>query len=189
MAGSLSQALWPWSSRRSSSRGDSSATSRTATPPPPPSPRAAWRSPTIDQRVVGSGAAAFPSHHRSSSPPARLRRRDGLAVRFATPAACTPALASHLHRPWRAATPFPPNYAAVARGSAIPPSDTTEVHMPSVDMEPSRRLAYAFVKPARADPGLFIRLTLERHGGDPPVRLAASSYDTMMVVFGHPHFR
>jgi len=40
--------------------------------------------------------------------------------------------------------------------------------MPDADMEPSRRLAYAFVEPECADHGLFIRLALERHGGDPP---------------------
>jgi hypothetical protein len=43
-------------------------------------------------------------------------------------------------------------------------TDITVVHMPYVDMEPSRRLAYAFVEPACADPGLYIRLSLERHG-------------------------
>ena len=61
--------------------------------------------------------------------------------------------------------------------------------MPCVDMEPSRRLAYAFVEPACADPGLFIRRALERRSGDPPVRLAPSSHGTMMVIFGHPFFR
>lgn len=61
--------------------------------------------------------------------------------------------------------------------------------MPDVDMEPSRRLAYAFVEPAHADPGLYIRLPLEQRGGDPPIRLAPSSYGSMMVVFGHPYFR
>jgi len=61
--------------------------------------------------------------------------------------------------------------------------------MPPVDMEPCRRLAYAFVEPECADPGLFIRTALEQRGGDPPVRLAPSSYETMMVVFRHPLFR
>ena len=61
--------------------------------------------------------------------------------------------------------------------------------MPPVDMEPCRRLAYAFVEPECADPGLFIRTALEQRGGDPPIRLAASSYGSMMVVFRHPFFR
>jgi hypothetical protein len=47
-------------------------------------------------------------------------------------------------------------------------SDYAQVYMPAVDMEPSRRLAYAFVEPACVDPGLFIRLALEQRGGDPP---------------------
>jgi len=61
--------------------------------------------------------------------------------------------------------------------------------MPPVDMEPCRRLAYAFIEPECADPGLFIRNALEQRGGDPPVRLAPSSHGTMMVVFRHPYFR
>ena len=61
--------------------------------------------------------------------------------------------------------------------------------MPAVDMEPCRRLAYAFVEPECTDPGLFMRSALEQRGGDPPVRLAASSYGSMMVVFRHPFFR
>ena len=61
--------------------------------------------------------------------------------------------------------------------------------MPSVDMESCRRLAYAFVEPACADPGLFIRNALEQRGGDPPFCLAPSSYGTMMVVFRHVFFR
>jgi hypothetical protein len=61
--------------------------------------------------------------------------------------------------------------------------------MLAMDMEPSRCLAYTFVEPACADPGLFIRLALEQRGGNPPIRLAPSSYDTMMVVFAHLHFR
>lgn len=61
--------------------------------------------------------------------------------------------------------------------------------MPYVDMESSRRLAYAFIEPPCADPGLFIRVALEQRGGDPPVRLAPSSHDSMMVVFGHTYFR
>jgi hypothetical protein len=40
--------------------------------------------------------------------------------------------------------------------------------MPAVDMEPSRSLAYALVELPCADLGLFIRLTLEQCGGDPP---------------------
>ena len=55
--------------------------------------------------------------------------------------------------------------------------------MPPVDMEPCRRLAYAFVEPECADLGLFIRTALEQRGGDPLVRLAASSHGSMMVVF------
>lgn len=61
--------------------------------------------------------------------------------------------------------------------------------MSHVDMEPSRRLAYAFVEPPCADPRLFIRRALEQRGGDPPVRLAPVSYGTMMLVFRHPYFR
>jgi hypothetical protein len=61
--------------------------------------------------------------------------------------------------------------------------------MPSVDMGPSRRLAYAFVEPACADPRHFIRMALEQRGGDPPCRLAASSHGAMMVVFKHAYFR
>ena len=61
--------------------------------------------------------------------------------------------------------------------------------MPYLDMASSRRLAYAFVEPECADPGLFIRLALERRGGDPPIRLAPSSHGAMMVVFCHPFFR
>ena len=61
--------------------------------------------------------------------------------------------------------------------------------MPHVDMEPCRCLAYAFIEPECADPGLFIRTALEQRGGDPPVRLAASSHGSMMVVFRHPFFR
>jgi len=61
--------------------------------------------------------------------------------------------------------------------------------MPPVDMGPCRRLAYAFVEPERADPGLYIRTALEQRGGDPPVRLAPSSHGAMMVVFRHPFFR
>jgi hypothetical protein len=67
---------------------------------------------------------------------------------------------------WRAATPFFPSR------SPPPPSDVppfrlgvTEVHMPTVDMGPSRRLAYAFVEPACSDAGSFIRLALEQRGG------------------------
>lgn len=60
--------------------------------------------------------------------------------------------------------------------------------MTFLDMEPSRRLAYAFVEPACNDPGLFIRLALKQHGGDPPCRLSPSSHGTMMVVFDHPFF-
>ena len=58
-----------------------------------------------------------------------------------------------------------------------------------MDMEPCRRLAYAFIEPERADPGLYIRTALEQRGGDPPVRLAPSSHGAMMVVFRHPFFR
>jgi hypothetical protein len=61
--------------------------------------------------------------------------------------------------------------------------------MSSVDMKPSRHLAYASVEPACADPGFFIRLALDQRGGDPPLRLAPSSHDTMMGVFAHPYFR
>jgi len=60
--------------------------------------------------------------------------------------------------------------------------------MPPVDMEPCRRLAYAFIEPERPDPGFFIHSALEQRGGDPPVRLAPSSHGAMMVVFCHPFF-
>ena len=58
-----------------------------------------------------------------------------------------------------------------------------------MDMEPCRRLAYAFIKPERPNPGFFIRSALEHRGGDPLVRLAPSSHGAMMVVFRHPFFR
>ena len=58
--------------------------------------------------------------------------------------------------------------------------------MPLVDLEPCRSLAYAFIEPECADPGIFIRTILERRGGDPPVWLAPSSYGAMMVVFQYP---
>ena len=61
--------------------------------------------------------------------------------------------------------------------------------MPYVDMAPSHRLAYAFVEPECADPGLFIRLALECRGRDPPICLGPSSHRAMMVVFCHPFFR
>lgn len=61
--------------------------------------------------------------------------------------------------------------------------------MPPVDMEPTQRLAYAFVDPECADPGLYIRTALEQRGGDPPVRLAPSSHGAMMVMFRHPFFQ
>jgi hypothetical protein len=89
----------------------------------------------------------------------KAQRNDFPVVRFApSPLRVTPAAVPE-HRPWHFATPFIPHHA----GS--PPADFTgddyaEVFMPSVDMEPSRRLAYAFVEPACADPGLFIRLAL-----------------------------
>ncbi|CAD6266353.1 unnamed protein product [Miscanthus lutarioriparius] len=60
--------------------------------------------------------------------------------------------------------------------------------MPFVDFEPSRCYAYAYVEPARADPGPFIRLALERRGSDPPFSLAASSRGAMVVAFCHPYF-
>lgn len=61
--------------------------------------------------------------------------------------------------------------------------------MPFVDMEPSHRLAFVYIEPARADPGLFIRLALERHDGDPPFTLASSSRGAMVVIFCHPYYR
>ncbi|KAG2606605.1 hypothetical protein PVAP13_4NG061865 [Panicum virgatum] len=94
------------------------------------------------------------------------------------------------HRARHAATPFfPVRPAPPAGDDSADGHDFAEVHMPAVDMEPCRRLAYAFVEPECADPGLFIRTALEQRGGDPPVRLAASSYGSMMVVFRHLFFR
>lgn len=69
----------------------------------------------------------------------------------------------------------------LAAGSTSSNHGFIEVHMPFVDMTPSRCFAYAYVEPARVDPGLFIRLALERHGGDPPFSLAASYRGTMNV--------
>ncbi|CAN6338953.1 unnamed protein product [Urochloa humidicola] len=189
MAGLLSHTLWPRSSGRPSSSRGSQSPPRAITSMSP-STRAAWRSPTVDHRVAARGDTPAPPAPRSSSsssspPPGNGRP----AVRFATPPARSSVRTARSFRPCRAATPFPPSYAAVARGSHLSPDDVAEVHMPTVDMEPSRRLAYAFVDPPCVDPGQFIRLALERHGGDAPVRLAASSYGTMMVVFAHPYFR
>ncbi|CAN6211719.1 unnamed protein product [Urochloa humidicola] len=190
MAGSISRTLWPWGSARSSSRRESrSPTGRPASPAA--GGRAAWRSPTIDRRVGNSSEPASPPapRSRSRSTPSHDGRADTPSVRFASATYRHAPDTVRIHRPWRAATPFPPSLASITRGSAFPPADTTEVHMPTVDMEPSRRLAYAFVDPPCADPGQFIRIALERRGGDPPVRLAPSSYGTMMVVFGHAYFR
>lgn len=60
--------------------------------------------------------------------------------------------------------------------------------MPYVDMGPASRFAYASVDLPCADPGNFIRVALERCGGDPTIRLAPSSYGAMMVVFTHAYF-
>ncbi|CAN6335960.1 unnamed protein product [Urochloa humidicola] len=188
MAGSLSHALWPRSDGRSSSRRESTTPAR-GIAAQTPSEREAWRSPTVDQRVGSFGAPVPSPLLRSSSPSSIFGRHASRVVHFATPAICHASSSIPPRRPWRTATPFPTTYAAATQGSSLTSSDTAEVHMPTVDMEPSRRLAYAFVHPPCADPGNFIRVALERHGGDPPVRLAASSYGTMMVVFGHPHFR
>ena len=46
------------------------------------------------------------------------------------------------------------------------PGCCAEVHMPYIDMEPSRRFAFTFVSPECTDPRLYIRLALECHGGD-----------------------
>lgn len=52
-----------------------------------------------------------------------------------------------------------------------------------VDMAHSRRFAYALIDPASPSPGDLLRRALELHAGDPSVRLAASHYGAMMVVF------
>ncbi|CAN6283000.1 unnamed protein product [Urochloa humidicola] len=190
MAGAFSRALWPWGSGRPSSSSDSSSSARDGDVHAFAA-RASWRSPTIDRRLDFTGASPPSSAPRlgSSSPPPRIGRPVPPTVRFTTPPSRFVPSYNPIHRVWRAATPFP---TASATSTPSPPTaadDITEVHMPHVDMDSSRILAYAFVEPACADPSLFIRIALERHGGDPPVRLAPSSHGTMMVVFGHSYFR
>nr|CAB3480143.1 unnamed protein product [Digitaria exilis] len=195
MAGSSSRALWSWSTRRSSRREDSTSPPRLL-PTLPPHRIAAWRSPSVDQRSSPPPAPPAPQlHSRLGSPSlgggdVPPRRRDVRAIRFATPPP-PPSSAGAAHRPWRSATPFLPRSAPPPSDAASPTtgSSITEVHMSYVDMESSRRLAYAFIDPPRADPGHFIWLALERRGGDPPVRLAPSSHSAMMVVFHHSYFR
>jgi hypothetical protein len=74
-------------------------------------------------------------------------------------------------------------------GSSSSINGYAEVHMPFVDMEPSHHLAFAYIESARADPWLFIRLALERHGSDPLFTLVASSHGAMVVIFCHPYYR
>nr|CAB3486314.1 unnamed protein product [Digitaria exilis] len=155
MAGSLSRAFWARSAACSPTSDDSQK--------PPWSAardsiaRAAWRSPTVDRRVAGDNSPPPPTTVLPSS----AAGRRSAAVRFTTSAFRLTNAIPRLHRPWRAATPFRPNHAA----ATLSP-DITEVHMPSVDMGPSSRLAYAFVHPPCADPGNFIRVALRKHGGD-----------------------
>ncbi|CAN6381614.1 unnamed protein product [Urochloa humidicola] len=178
MAGSFSRALWPRSTNRStpgSGRQRRSVHERLGALP-------SWTDglETAAPFPVSGPALHHPAMDAGGTP----------VVRFATPIFRYPASAAHIHRAWRAATPFP-----AAHAPATPPlhaaaaDDIAEVHMSSVDMAPSRRLAYAFIEPACADPGRFIRSALEQCAGDPPVRLAPSSHGAMMLVFGHQHFR
>ncbi|CAN6334113.1 unnamed protein product [Urochloa humidicola] len=192
MAGSFSRTLWPRSAG-SATRADC-ATVGGATPrryaAPPSGETAAWRSPTVDQRLANHSAPPpTPACSQLSSSPPRHGRGVPPAVRFTTPPSLLTAYTTPIHRAWRTATPYRHTHVPTASAPTVPADDITEVHMPYVDMEPSRRLAYAFVEPACTDPGFFIRIALEQRGGDPPVRLAPSSYGTMMVVFGHSYFR
>lgn len=87
-------------------------------------------------------------------------------------------------------TPFPAQGGSplLALGSSSSNNGFVEVHIPFMDLEPSRRLALAYIEPAYADPGLFIRLALEQHV-NPPFTLAASSRGAMVVTFRHPYYR
>jgi len=139
---------------------------------------------------LGAPPPSPPSGVIHCSPGDPRERRRAAAVRFADAVRSLAAGIFHSHRPraWRAATPYP--HVAPPTGDNFATGDEyAEVHMPSVDMESCRRLAYTFVEPACADPGLFIRNALEQRGGDPPFCLAPSSYGTMMVVFRHVFFR
>lgn len=53
----------------------------------------------------------------------------------------------------------------------------------------THRFAYSYITRGCADPGAFIRRTLEEGAGHPPFRLAASSRDTMLVVFPDAYVR
>ncbi|CAL4979102.1 unnamed protein product [Urochloa decumbens] len=176
MSGSSSRFLW----ERLRGRLSRSPTAEGSdTPPPPPTwssaLRSSWRSPTVDRRLERS---------RSPSPILRERSRSPV-VRFASDAQSV-----HPRRPsgWRTETPFPWGPTPSTVGSSRR-RDSMEVHAPSVDLEPSRRYAYAFIDPPCAFPARFIRRALERRGGDPPFRLAAFSHGVMMVVFLHPFIR
>jgi hypothetical protein len=172
-AGTFSRSLRPGASQRSSPGADS-ASPPCFTSPPPTSVRSAWLSPTIDRRVE-RGSVPVPTtaagRQRSRSPTPAARGRDALpSVHFAPTPLGAAAAGPPRHRAWRSATPFIPRGASLAPADAPVDldDDITQVHMPAVDMEPSRRLAYAFVEPACADPRIFIRLALEQRGGDPP---------------------
>ncbi|CAN6170702.1 unnamed protein product [Urochloa humidicola] len=176
MSGSSSRFLW----ERMSGRRSRSPSADSGGSPPPPSAwssaaRSAWRSPTIDRRGDRS---------RSQSPVLRERSRSPV-VRFA---AEPESVSFRRHASWRVATPYPAMVTPSSAGSSRR-RDSMEVHAPPVDLVPSKRYAYAFIDPPCAFPARFIRRALERCGGDPPFRLAPSSYGAMMVVFLHPFLR
>ncbi|CAO2046977.1 unnamed protein product [Urochloa humidicola] len=175
MSGSSSRFLWE---RLRGRRSRSPSTDGNDSTPPPPAwssaSRSAWRSPTLDRR----------SDRRDSPPHAIRERSRSPRVRFWDE---PPSVHRHNAPAWRDATPYP-WMAPSSTGSSRRPT-SVEVHAPPVNMEPSRRYAYAFIDPPCADPALFIRHALERCGGDPAFRLAPSSHGAMMVVFLNPLLR
>jgi len=172
-------AFWARVARRATfSSSEDSASPRPRAPAPPGAfpagDVAVWRSPTIDQRGWGTGPLppSPATHSRSRSPATAWEQHRPHSVRFAgvtPPSAASPVHHPQPRRAWRAATPFLPTHAASPAGTDVADGDDyAEVHMPPVDMEPTQRLAYAFVDPECADPGLYIRTALEQRGGDLP---------------------
>jgi hypothetical protein len=60
---------------------------------------------------------------------------------------------------------------------------------PSTGIARSQRFAYALFEPPAAAPGVLLRRALEERGGNPLVRLAASDYGALFVIFGLPEMR